>query len=381
MKKIILFLTALSVFMLSSVVCFAETEKKEEKSMENAKSAILMCIDTGDIIYEKNAYEHLSPASVTKVMSMLLILEAIDSGKITLEDKVPASENAVSKGGSQIWLEVGEEMTVDELFKAVVVASANDACTALGEYIAGSDTGFVKMMNDRAAELGLENSSFENCTGLDDTVSNHYSCAYDIAVIAKEVMQHEIVKNYTSIWLDSLRDGKTELNNTNKLVNTYSGITGLKTGTTSNAGFCLCATAERDGMRLAAVVLGCETSDDRFDSAVNLLDFGFANYELVQPEFDMSKITDVKIKNGREKSISPSVKDAEKILVAKGSGEITYTYEINEEMTAPVNNGDKLGTIVLYSGEEIIKTIYLKADRDIETVSFSYIFNKMLSNI
>ncbi len=381
MKKIILFLTALSVFMLSSVVCFAETEKKEEKSMENAKSAILMCIDTGDIIYEKNAYEHLSPASVTKVMSMLLILEAIDSGKITLEDKVPASENAVSKGGSQIWLEVGEEMTVDELFKAVVVASANDACTALGEYIAGSDTGFVKMMNDRAAELGLENSSFENCTGLDDTVSNHYSCAYDIAVIAKEVMQHEIVKNYTSIWLDSLRDGKTELNNTNKLVNTYSGITGLKTGTTSNAGFCLCATAERDGMRLVAVVLGCETSDDRFDSAVNLLDFGFANYELVQPEFDMSKITDVKIKNGREKSISPSVKDAEKILVAKGSGEITYTYEINEEMTAPVNNGDKLGTIVLYSGEEIIKTIYLKADRDIETVSFSYIFNKMLSNI
>lgn len=381
MKKIILFLTALSVFMLSSVVCFAETEKKEEKSMENAKSAILMCIDTGDIIYEKNAYEHLSPASVTKVMSMLLILEAIDSGKITLEDKVPASENAVSKGGSQIWLEVGEEMTVDELFKAVVVASANDACTALGEYIAGSDTGFVKMMNDRAAELGLENSSFENCTGLDDTVSNHYSCAYDIAVIAKEVMQHEIVKNYTSIWLDSLRDGKTELNNTNKLVNTYSGITGLKTGTTSNAGFCLCATAERDGMRLVTVVLGCETSDDRFDSAVNLLDFGFANYELVQPEFDMSKITDVKIKNGREKSISPSVKDAEKILVAKGSGEITYTYEINEEMTAPVNNGDKLGTIVLYSGEEIIKTIYLKADRDIETVSFSYIFNKMLSNI
>lgn len=381
MKKIILFLTALSVFMFSSVVCFAETEKKEEKSMENAKSAILMCIDTGDIIYEKNAYEHLSPASVTKVMSMLLILEAIDSGKITLEDKVPASENAVSKGGSQIWLEVGEEMTVDELFKAVVVASANDACTALGEYIAGSDTGFVKMMNDRAAELGLENSSFENCTGLDDTVSNHYSCAYDIAVIAKEVMQHEIVKNYTSIWLDSLRDGKTELNNTNKLVNTYSGITGLKTGTTSNAGFCLCATAERDGMRLVAVVLGCETSDDRFDSAVNLLDFGFANYELVQPEFDMSKITDVKIKNGREKSISPSVKDAEKILVAKGSGEITYTYEINEEMTAPVNNGDKLGTIVLYSGEEIIKTIYLKADRDIETVSFSYIFNKMLSNI
>lgn len=381
MKRIIVFYLAFSVLMLSTIACFAEDKENKETSMETAKSAILMCIDTGDIIYEKNAYEHLSPASVTKVMSMLLILEAVDNGKIALTDNVPASENAVSKGGSQIWLEVGEEMTVDELFKAVVVASANDACTALGEFIAGSDTGFVKMMNDRAAELGLENSCFENCTGLDDTVTNHYSCAYDIAVIAKEVMKHDIIKNYTSIWLDSLRDGKTELNNTNKLVNTYNGITGLKTGTTSNAGFCLCATAERDGMSLVSVILGCETSDDRFSSATNLLDFGFANYELVEPQFDMSKITEVKIKNGKEKSILPSISGAEKILVAKGSEEITYKYEIKEELPAPVNKGDNLGTIVLYSGEQIIKTIYLKSDKDIETVSFSYIFKKMLSNI
>ncbi len=340
-----------------------------------------MCIDTGDIIYEKNAYEHCSPASVTKVMSMLLILEAIDSGKISLTDSVSASDKAVSMGGSQIWLEVGETMTVDELLKAVIVASANDACTALGEYIAGSDSGFIKMMNDRASDLGLTNSNFENCTGLDDTVTNHYSCAYDIAVIAKEVMKHELVKDYTSIWLDYLRDGETELNNTNKLVNTYNGITGLKTGTTSNAGFCLCATAERDGMNLVAVVLGCETSDDRFNSAVNLLDFGFANYELVNPDIDVTKITEVRIKNGKEKRILPAFNETEKILVAKGSGEITYTYEISEELAAPVNKGDNLGTIVLYSGDEVIKTIYLKADRDIETVSFSYIFKKMLNNI
>ena len=220
---------------------------------ETANSAILMCIDTGDIIYEKNAYDHCSPASVTKFMSMLLILEAIDSGKISLTDSVSASDKAVSMGGSQIWLEVGETMTVDELLKAVIVASANDACTALGEYIAGSDSGFIKMMNDRASDLGLTNSNFENCTGLDDTVTNHYSCAYDIAVIAKEVMKHELVKDYTSIWLDYLRDGETELNNTNKLVNTYNGITGLKTGTTSNAGFCLCATAERDEIGRAHV--------------------------------------------------------------------------------------------------------------------------------
>ena len=237
------------------------------------------------------------------------------------------------------------------------------------------------MMNDRASDLGLTNSNFENCTGLDDTVTNHYSCAYDIAVIAKEVMKHELVKDYTSIWLDYLRDGETELNNTNKLVNTYNGITGLKTGTTSNAGFCLCATAERDGMNLVAVVLGCETSDDRFNSAVNLLDFGFANYELVNPDIDVTKITEVRIKNGKEKRILPAFNETEKILVAKGSGEITYTYEISEELAAPVNKGDNLGTIVLYSGDEVIKTIYLKADRDIETVSFSYIFKKMLNNI
>lgn len=377
-----MFLLSFSILMLSPFACFAETaEEEKDKSMETAKSAILMCIDTGDIIYEKNAYEHCSPASVTKVMSILLILEAIDSGKISLADEVAASEKAVAMGGSQIWLEVGEKMTVDELLKAVVVASANDACTALGEYIAGSDTGFIKMMNDKAIELGLENSNFENCTGLDDTVTNHYSCAYDIAVIAKEVMKHESIKNYTSIWLDSLRDGKTELNNTNKLVNTYNGITGLKTGTTSNAGFCLCATAERDGMGLVSVVLGCETSDERFDSAVNLLDFGFANYELIEPQFDLSEITPIKIKCGREKSISPSFMESEKILVAKGSAEIEYTYEINKEMPAPINKGDNLGTIILKSGDEIIKTIYLKADKDIKKISFSFILNKMFRNI
>ena len=381
MRKIIVFFLALLLCFSGTAICFAETPEGENKMGETATSAILMCIDTGDIIYEKNAYEHCSPASVTKVMSMLLILEAIDSGKISLTDSVSASDKAVSMGGSQIWLEVGETMTVDELLKAVIVASANDACTALGEYIAGSDSGFIKMMNDRASDLGLTNSNFENCTGLDDTVTNHYSCAYDIAVIAKEVMKHELVKDYTSIWLDYLRDGETELNNTNKLVNTYNGITGLKTGTTSNAGFCLCATAERDGMNLVAVVLGCETSDDRFNSAVNLLDFGFANYELVNPDIDVTKITEVRIKNGKEKRILPAFNETEKILVAKGSGEITYTYEISEELAAPVNKGDNLGTIVLYSGDEVIKTIYLKADRDIETVSFSYIFKKMLNNI
>lgn len=381
MKKAIIFLLTFTLCFLSAPFSFAEEEKKEDRLELSANSAILMCMDTGDILYERNAYEHCSPASVTKVMSILLILEAIDSGKIALTDDVSASENAVSMGGSQIWLEVGETMKVEELLKAVVVASANDACVALGEFVAGSYTGFVKMMNDRAAELGLENTNFENSTGLDDTVLNHYSCAYDIAVMAREVMKHEIIKDYTGIWLDYLRNGKTELNNTNKLVNKYNGITGLKTGTTSNAGFCLCATAERDGMNLVAVVLGSNTSEDRFTGATNLLDFGFANYELITPEIDASKITEIRIRGGREKSLKPSFNASEQILVARGSGEITYEYNINDEMSAPINKNDNLGTIVVYSGEDVIKTIYLKADKDIEPISFSDIFTKMLNNI
>lgn len=381
MKKIIIFLLTFTLCFLSTPIVFAEETNKEESLELSANSAILMCMDTGDIIYERNAYEHCSPASVTKVMSILLVLEAIDSGKIALTDEVYASETAVSMGGSQIWLEVGEAMTVDELLKAVVVASANDACVALGEFVAGSYTGFIKMMNDRAAELGLENSNFENSTGLDDTVANHYSCAYDIAVIATEVMKHELVRDYTGIWLDYLRNGETELNNTNKLVNTYNGITGLKTGTTSNAGFCLCATAERDGMNLVAVVLGSDTSEDRFNGATNLLDFGFANYELIAPEIDETKITNVKIKGGKEKSLKPSFNASEQILVAKGSGEISYEYNINDEMTAPISKNDNLGAITVYSGEEIIKTINLKSDKDIETVNFSDIFKKLLNII
>ena len=279
MKKLISVFFFLLISLSGTIYCFAEEKENNTTAPfeDFSKSSILMCADTGDIIYENNAYEHLSPASVTKVMSMLLILEALESGKISLSDEVVTSKNAVAMGGSQIWLEEGEKMTVDELLKAVAVASANDACTALAEYIAGSTTSFVSMMNERAKELGLENTNFENCTGLDDTATNHYSCAYDIAVISREVMQHELIKDYTTIWLDYLRNGETELNNTNKLVNTYNGITGLKTGTTSKAGFCVCATAERDGMSLISVVLGADTSEDRFTSASNMLDYGFAN--------------------------------------------------------------------------------------------------------
>lgn len=382
MKKVISILLSLAIFLAAPLSCYAEGEASTGAEIEDfSKSSILMCSDTGEIIYEKNAYEHLSPASVTKVMSILLILEAIESGKISLDDEVSTSENAVAMGGSQIWLEQGEIMTVDDLFKAVVIASANDACTALAEHIAGSTASFVTMMNERAKELGLENTNFENCTGLDDTATNHYSCAYDIAVMAREVMQHDLIKNYTTVWLDYLRDGETELNNTNKLINSYNGITGLKTGTTSKAGFCVCATAERDGMSLISVVLGSETSEERFDSAANLLDYGFANYEVIAPQIDEGKITEVSVKNGIEKAILPVYNETDKILVKKGSQEITYSYNIEKNVTAPISENEVLGEIVIKSGENTIKTIELYAGRSIEKISYSYILKEMLKNI
>lgn len=376
MKRVISLILVLS-FVLSFPICANAAENKKI----NVKSSILMSLDTGDVIKQNNAYEHLSLASVTKLMSILLILEAIDSGKIKLTDEVAATENAVSKGGSQIWLEVGEKMSVNDLFKAVVIASANDACTLLGEYVAGSDSAFVDMMNKRVETLGLKNSHFENCTGLDDEITNHYSCAYDLAVIAKEVMKHKLILKYSTVWLDSLRNGKTELNNTNKMINKYNGMTGLKTGTTSNAGFCLCATATRDGISFVSVVLGAQTSDERFALTQELLDYGFANYKLDNIKIDNSKLKTVKVKNGVDKSITPKCELNKKLLLPKNSDKITYEYSFLDEVKAPVKKGDKLGVITVYSGNKKISSIELKSDKNIKSVTFLYIFKKMFNNI
>lgn len=376
MKRVISLILVLS-FVLSFPICANAAENKKI----NVKSSILMSLDTGDVIKQNNAYEHLSPASVTKLMSILLILEAIDSGKIKLTDEVAATENAVSKGGSQIWLEVGEKMSVNDLFKAVVIASANDACTLLGEYVAGSDSAFVDMMNKKVETLGLKNSHFENCTGLDDEITNHYSCAYDLAVIAKEVMKHKLILKYSTVWLDSLRNGKTELNNTNKMINKYNGMTGLKTGTTSNAGFCLCATATRDGISFVSVVLGAQTSDERFALTQELLDYGFANYKLDNIKIDNSKLKTVKVKNGVDKSITPKCELNKKLLLPKNSDKITYEYSFLDEVKAPVKKGDKLGVITVYSGNKKISSIELKSDKNIKSVTFLYIFKKMFNNI
>lgn len=389
-RKILVFLLCLMFTLSTTSVTLAadaqdetDTAKEEQASGSelhvDARSAILICTDTGDVLYAQDEYEKQSPASVTKVASLLVIMDAIESGRISLEDEVTASEAAVEKGGSQIWLEVGETMTVDELLKATVIASANDACAALGEYIAGSEQAFVKMMNEKVASLGLKNTNFENCTGLDDTVKNHYSCAYDIAFMSKELIQHPLIEKYSTVWLDYLRGGETELANTNKLINSYNGITGLKTGTTSTAGFCLTATATRDGMGLCAVVLGCETSDVRFDSATELLDYGFANYKVITPQIDESQITPVKVKGGILKETLPEPNSSQKILVNASSTDVQASYNLKTQVEAPVKQGDVLGSVTFTDadGKEVAK-IDLSAQENIGKISIKYILTKLL---
>lgn len=326
----------------------------------NAKSAILMEPYTGQILYESNADEKRAPASITKIMSLLLVMEAIDSGKLTLETEISASEHACSMGGSQIWLEPGETMTVHELLKAAVIASANDATVALGEAVAGSEEGFVALMNERAAELGMNNTHFVNCTGLD--AEGHLTTAHDVAVVSCELIKHDLIKDYTTVWMDSLRDGKSELVNTNKLVRFYNGAVGLKTGTTSVAGSCLSAAAERDGLCLIAVVLGAPTSNDRFAGARKLLDYGFANYSYALVEADTSSLVPIPVKKGTLKTIDPVAGGTLSVLMKKGEiSKLTQTAELPAMLTAPVGEGDTIGCVHVYLADEEIGTIPVTA--------------------
>ena len=282
-----------------------DTVPTEAAALEvGGKSAILMDQTSGTVLFEKNAHEMLAIASVTKVMTLLLVMEALDQGRITLEDPVTCSDVAASMGGSQIWLEPGEIMTVHELLKAAAVVSSNDACAALAEHISGSIEGFVAEMNTRAAELGMNDTLFLDCSGLSDDA---YSSAYDVALMSRELMKHEKITEYTTIWMDTLRDGKSQLVNTNKLVRHYTGATGLKTGTTSKAGHCLSATAQRDGLGLIAVILGCETTDERFGGARKMLDYGFANYTIYTPEIDTTALTPVPVLRGLAETVTPTV--------------------------------------------------------------------------
>ena len=346
----------------------------------NAKSSILMEYNTGKILYEENCDEKLPPASITKIMSLILVFEAIDEGKLSLDTKVTASETAAALGGSQIWLEPGEIMTVDELLRAVVIASANDATVALAEAVAGSEESFVSMMNEKAKQLGMNNTHFINSYGLD--AEGHLTTAHDIALMSAELISHDIIRNYSTVAMDSLRGGESELVNTNKLIRYYKGCFGLKTGTTSGAGSCLSATAERDGLTLIAVVLGSPTSKDRFAGAQKLLDFGFANYSFVDYIADTSELKNIPVKGGTVREIVTEVNEKFPLLLKKGQqGNITQKVSITEQLTAPVSRGDTVGYVHVYNGEEELGAIPIVAKNASEKLTYGVCLKRLLISL
>lgn len=339
------------------------------------KAGLLMEAETGKVLYNNNENEHLPIASVTKIMSTLLVAEAIDSGKIAVTDMVTVSAYAASMGGSQVFLEPGEQMSVDELLKCLIVVSANDAAVALAEHIYGSAESFIAAMNSRAAELGMKNTKFVNTTGLDD---GGYSSALDVALMTRELLKHKLVFNYTTIWMDTVRNGAFGLSNTNRLVRFYKGANGMKTGFTTEAMYCVSATAERDGMQLIAVVLGSPSSDERFAAAKKMLDFGFANYRLVRA--NQEKLVPMKVTGGVEESVGLEY-DTPWILCDKGKGSLSVRYELPESVAAPVEKGAKIGEAVFsYEGTELARTD-IKATESVEKMSFGALFLMIWKNM
>ena len=344
-----------------------------------AKSAVLLEPNTGKILYEQNADEQLPPASITKIMSLLLVMEALDRGDFDLETVVTASEHACSMGGSQIWLEPGEGMTVHDLLKATVIASANDACVALGELVAGSEEGFVELMNKKAKELGMNSTTFKNCTGLD--AEGHITTANDVAIMSGELIRHELIKDYSTVWMDTLRDGKSELVNTNKLVRFYKGTTGLKTGTTSIAKYCLSATAQREGLSLVAVIMAGETSTDRFEGAKKLLDFGFANFSFQNIGAGLTE-TEIPLLKGEKKTLKVKADEELSLLTQKSAkNDIKRETEWNKNITAPIKKGQTVGYVNIYNGEENIGKIPIKAAESIKKRTFTISFGKILKGL
>ena len=346
----------------------------------SAKSLLLMEASTGKILYEKNSHESLPPASVTKVMTMLLICEALERGEITLETQITASEYAKSMGGSTIFLETNEIMTLNDLLKGIAVASANDACVAVAEHMCGSVETFVSLMNKRASELGMKDTNFVNCNGLD--VENHHSSAYDIAIMSRELLKHDIIEKYTTIWMDTLRDGKFQLANTNKLIRFYKGANGLKTGSTSGAGCCISAAAKRDGMQLIAVVLGSSNSKERFATASSLLNYGFANYAVTEFGEKNSKVTDVSVKNGKENNVTALSKENANILIEKQNADKVKTHiNIEKNLQAPVKKGQIIGELIITSDAQTLAKIPLVSDRSVMRKGASDYFVHLLKGL
>ena len=378
MKRLGWILVALSI-MLGLLPFAAQAANLEVE----AKSALLMDVATGTILYEQNSHEALAPASVTKVMTMLLIMEAIDSGKIGWSDAVTVSEAAAAKGGSQVFLKVGETMTVEDMVKSIAVSSANDCACAMAEHLAGSEAAFVENMNARAKELGMEDTNFVNCTGLDDgeDAANHRTSAHDIAIMSRELLKnHPDITRFTTIWMDTIRNGEFGLSNTNKMVRFYNGCTGLKTGFTRGAGYCLSASAEREGLQLIAVVMGCETSQKRFAACKSMLDYGFANFALIEPE--LPEISSVPVKLGVSDSVNAVPASDGKMLIDKRQKtSVTTKVQLEEDVTAPVSKGQRLGTMTVKAGEQILAEIPMVAEDGVEKITWWQMYLRLLKKI
>lgn len=378
-KKSIKFIVSLIVIFSFTLASAKKVFAIDEENIEVlAPSAILIEPKTGKIIYEKNSHEVRCCASITKVMTMILVMEALDSGKISLNDVVSTSEHAASMGGSDIWLKSGETMSVDELIKATMIASANDAAVALAEYISGSEDIFISDMNKKAKELSMNDTVFKNCNGLDE--EGHVTSAYDVALMSRELIKHKKIFDYTLIWMDYLRAGKTQLVNTNKLLKSYKGITGLKTGTTSKAGSCITATATRGNLSLNAVVLGGANGKERFKDATTLLDFGFANYNMLKPVINENIFEPVKVIDGMKPSVNIDAKVENEVLIQKGKERsIDSSLEIVSEVKAPVKIGQRLGRLVYKLNEEIIAEYDVIAVEEVENINFLSAFISLIN--
>ncbi len=346
---------------------------------DKVPSAILIEAETGEIIFQKDAYSRRAPASVTKIMTMLLAAEAVEKGLVSLDDTVTASARAASMGGSQIWLEEGETMSFGEMLKCIALVSANDCCVAVAEHLAGSEEAFVGKMNERAAALGLENSNFLCCSGLSDS-DEHFSCAYDLSVISRELLKHDFIRKYAMTWTDSIRGGEFILNNTNKLIYHFPGSTGLKTGFTSKAGHCLAASAQRDGAEFIAVVLGCESSSARFEGAKSLLSYGFSNYTLLSTE-NLCSLPPIRVKIGKKDCVNAVISETHLLIKKELKDSISCIPVLPEEINAPVEEGQKLGTLKIMSGDTLLKEVELLSPESIESMAYWDLLRAFLASL
>lgn len=382
MKKIVSIVMTILIAIIPMNISFANGDNAPLSV--SSKSAILMDVGSGQILYEKNAHDKLPPASVTKVMTMLLVCEALDSGKITLNDNVQISENAASMGGSQIFLEPGEVQKVDTLLKGIAVASANDGCVAMAEYVAGSVESFVDMMNAKAKELNMKDTNFVNTNGL--PVDNHYTSAHDIAIMSRELLKHDVITKYLTTWMDQIVVGKKQVSvglaNTNKLIKHYQGATGVKTGFTQQAKYCLSASAKRGDTHLVAVTLGAETSPERFKDATSLLNFGFANYESVKLCSENDNMATITMDKADEQKVNLVAKDDLSVLIKKGGNkDFTRKIKLNENPAVPIKKGTSLGYVEVYQGKTLVGKVDLVNTKDIQKASYLQMLQRVIDEM